>query len=388
MDGRRRIRLKGALVLALAATIVFGQSVEAGPWWENVKIKGDLRYRHEMIDKDGSDARHRHRVRARLGLFGEVSAYTKVGVQLATGSDDPVSTNQTLDGASSTKNVGIDLAYFEATHPDLEGVKLQGGKFKNPFFKPGKSELIWDSDWNPEGGVLTFKHDNENVSVFLLGSGLWIDERSKSDDSYMMAAQGVVRFKLNEEQSSFALGGSVYSYANVKKSAPFYEADDAKGNTTYKVVDTLVGDFNDSSIVTTEYYTNDYELLNGFIEFTHKFEKTPVTFMAEYVTNTSLDSLNTGWLAGMRLGKAKKPGSWEFRYIYRRVEADAVLGAFTDSDFRGGGTDAKGHEIGGAVMLADNTAFKVSYFNNKIGLTEDNREKDFDRLQVDMQLKF
>ena len=89
----------------------------------------------------------------------------------------------------------------------------------------------------------------------------------------------------------------------------------------------------------------------------------------------------------MRVGKAKKTGSWEFRYNYRSIEADAVPGIFADSDFRGGGTDAKGHEIGGAVQLAANTAFKATYFSNEIGLEETETE-DFGRLQVDLQFKF
>jgi hypothetical protein len=69
------------------------------------------------------------------------------------------------------------------------------------------------------------------------------------------------------------------------------------------------------------------------------------------------------------------------------VEKDAVVGIFTDSDFRGGGTDARGHEIGGAVQLADNTAFKATYFINQIGLQKEDQD-DFRRFQVDLQLKF
>lgn len=63
------------------------------------------------------------------------------------------------------------------------------------------------------------------------------------------------------------------------------------------------------------------------------------------------------------------------------------MGIFTDSDFRGGGTDAKGHEIGGAYQLVKNAAFKATYFVNEIGL--DKLETDnFNRLQLDLQLKF
>jgi len=135
-----------ALIMALISLPGYPTSLQASDWWENVKVKGDLRYRHEMIDTDGEDARHRHRIRARLGFYGIVSSYTRVGIQLATGSEDPVSTNQTLDDAFSTKRIGIDLAYLEASHNALPGVTILGGKFNNPFFKPGQSELLWDCD--------------------------------------------------------------------------------------------------------------------------------------------------------------------------------------------------------------------------------------------------
>ncbi len=367
-----------ALLLSLTAVVVFAQAGMAGNWWEKVKIKGDLRYRHEMIDKEDKDDRHRHRVRARLGIFGDVSPYTKVGIQLATGSNDPVSTNQTLDGAFSTKQVGIDLAYFEASHPRLPGLNAKGGKFKNPFFKPGKSELIWDGDWNPEGGVVAFKKKSGDFDLTLTGAGFWIDERSSSDDSYIAAGQVVGRLHFNEKKSNLTFGGSIFNYVNAEGFEPFFDQDDAMGNSIVGVV---------SGEDTVEVYASGFELMELFGEFTHKFESTPVTVMFDYVTNSAADSLNTGWLFGLRVGKAKEPGSWEFRYIYRNLEADAVLGMFTDSDFRGGGTDAKGHEVGGAIQLAAITAFKASYFINEIGLEAEETE-GFNRMQVDLQLKF
>ena len=372
--------MNGRTVIAvILLSIAFGgSSTLASTWWETVKIKGDLRYRHEMIDKEEKDARHRHRVRARIGIYGTVSDYTTVGIQLATGSNDPVSTNQTLDGAFSTKNVGLDLAFFEITHPKLEGMKLQGGKFKNPFFKPGKSELIWDSDWNPEGGMLSFARDFENVNLAFTGGGLWIDERSSDDDSWMGAVQGIAKLKANEAKTTIAVGGSFFRYSNTEGFSPFFEADDPKGNSV------IVIDDGDGEI---KQYVNGYEILEVFGEVTHKLDKIPVTVMFDYVNNSAADSLNTGWLVGLRAGKTKKPGSWAFRYIYREVEADAVVGAFTDSDFRGGGTDAEGHEIGSALQLAGNTTFNLSYFINKIGLQTD-KKADFKRLQVDLQLKF
>ena len=132
-------------------------------------------------------------------------------------------------------------------------------------------------------------------------------------------------------------------------------------------------------------YVFDYELLEIGGEIHYIIEDMPVTVMADYVTNTAADSLNTGWLAGIMIGKTKKAGSWDFRYIYRELKKDAVLGLFTDSDFRGGGTDGKGHEVGASFQLMEKTTFAVTYFYNEIGFEN---SLDFQRLQVDLKFKF
>ena len=359
------------VLIALALAAGLGGSALAGDWWETVKFKGDLRYRHEMIDEEGDDARHRHRLRARIGLQAQASDYTTIGIQLATGSDDPVSTNQTLDNAFSTKDLRLDLAYFATTHPALPGLTLTAGKFKNPFFKPGSSELLWDSDWNPEGGVLTYEGKADKLAFTLIGAGLWIDERASDDDSWLGAAQGVARYYINQDGSSVAVGAGFFNYVNAQGFRPFFDADDPMGN----------------SVAADSTYATDFELLELYLEATHKFGRIPVTVMGDYVTNTAADSLDHGWLLGLHVGKTKKPGSWALRYIYREVKKDALVGMFTDSDFRGGGTDARGHEMGGSLQLTRNTAFNVTYFINEVDL-EAADQSDFNRLQVDLQLKF
>jgi len=365
-------------LLAVFCTVISMNTLNASEWWEKVKVKGDLRYRHEIIKEEDKDARNRHRLRARLGITGEVSPYMTVTIQLATGSTDPVSTNQTLDDAFSTKNIGLDLAYFSFKHPSLPGLNVIGGKFKNPFFKPGESELMWDSDWNPEGGTMTYDYKVDNFELTLIGAGLWIDERSSSKDSYLAAGQGVGRINFNDSQSSFAVGGGYFGYGNTKGFEPFYDPEDGMGNSVIEITD---GD------ETVLQYANEFEIVEVFAEATHKFNNIPVMVMGDYVNNTAADSLNTGWLVGLHVGKAKNTLSWALRYIYREVEQDAVVGIFADSDFRGGGTDAKGHEFGGSLQVAHNTTFSVSYFVNEIGLEREETE-DFQRMQIDLQLKF
>lgn len=364
-------KLRKPFAMSVATLLFWVPAIMAGNWWEEINVKGDLRYRHEMIDTEGADARHRHRLRARLGVHGNVNDYTKIGIKLATGSDDPVSTNQTLGNGFSTKEIMLDMAYLEFSPEWEPGLTITAGKFKNLFYKPGSSELLWDSDMNPEGALANYTVNYKDYDFTLIGAGLWVEERSSDKDSWMAAGQAIFRYHIDEKGTNIAFGGGMFNYINTIGFEPFFDSAEPMGNT----------------VDTDGLYLNDYELLELFVEGNHKFDNIPVTAMFDYVTNTAADSLNTGWLLGIHINKAKEPGSWAFRYIYRNLEKDAVLGTFTDSDFRGGGTDARGHEIGGSYQLAKNSTLNLTYFINQIGLELDDKV-DFRRLQADLQLKF
>ena len=68
--------------------------------------RGDVRYRYEAFEVDQKDDRERNRLRARVALTAAVSDTLGVVIGLASGSDDPVSTNQTLGSAGTTKGLG------------------------------------------------------------------------------------------------------------------------------------------------------------------------------------------------------------------------------------------------------------------------------------------
>ena len=84
----------------------------ASSWPETVTVVGDLRYRHETINEEGLTERQRHRIRARLGISGELAANLSVGVGLTPGGDNPISGNQTLGDGFSPKDLGLEYAYF------------------------------------------------------------------------------------------------------------------------------------------------------------------------------------------------------------------------------------------------------------------------------------
>jgi hypothetical protein len=100
-------------------------------------------------------------------------------------------------------------------------------------------------------------------------------------------------------------------------------------------------------------------------------------------------SENTGWLIGTKFGKAKNPGTWDVGYEYRDLEADAVVGVFTDSDFIGGGTDGKGHKFSASYAIAKNATLGATYFMSQRDADGDGSVNDnYDRFQFDLKVKF
>jgi len=112
-----------------------------------------------------------------------------------------------------------------------------------------------------------------------------------------------------------------------------------------------------------------------------------MALFADFVVNTDVDENDTGYLFGAKYGSAKAPGTWDVSYFYEKLEADAVVGLITDSDFGGGGTDAKGHAIQGTYAFHDNWNFRATYFINDIALSSGN-PRDFDRLMLDLAFKY
>jgi len=357
------------LLLFGAASHSFGDD-------NKISIKGDFRYRHEWLQLENAKSRTRQRVRARVNLDGKVNDQTHVVFGISSGSPDPVSNNQTLGYGWSSKTVVLDLAYVEYKSKRYPGLSLTGGKMHNPFFLPGESELIWDSDVRQEGIAAHYSHDFDSVSILLTGGGFWLEERSKGKNSSMISGQGVLEFHIPDGKSSVAVGGSYFGYENVKGYVPFFDAEDAFGNTTVPAV--VSGD-------TVQVYKWNYRLMELFAEAKTKLGVVPVTVMGDYVNNTAADSLNDGWLLGIRVGKIKRLSSLAFRYIYREIKRDAVIGMFTDSDFRGGGTDGKGSEMGADVQLTKSTTLSLTYFNNTVPIENG---RTFQRVQVDAKFKF
>ena len=340
-------------------------------WTETVKITGDFRYRYEDIDAERSDTRERNRVRARLAVTARPADDLEVGIGLASGDEDAVSTNQTLGGGGTTKDINLDLAYFK--WQAKPGFNVIGGKMKNVFYRPAGHGLLWDGDYRPEGLGITFERGN----YFLKTAANFLESDSKNNDP--KTAYGFqTGFKGSVGGGQLVAGIGYFDIDTKNREVFIGDSDEFFGNTFSCI---------DSDALTGCTYNHSYEELELFAQLSTTIGETPVALFADLVQNQDAGELDTAWAAGLKLGNARAPNTWEFSYVYQNIEADAVLGLVTDSDFAGGGTDAKGHLFKGAWAINKKWKIGFTYFDNQRNM-DIGEEEDYKRLILDTAYKF
>jgi hypothetical protein len=73
----------------------------------------------------------------------------------------------------------------------------------------------------------------------------------------------------------------------------------------------------------------------------------------------------TAWLVRLTMGSAALQKSWDWNVNlgYRKVESDALVDGFCDSDFGGGGTNLKGLTVGTNLALSRDVWFGVRWMS-------------------------
>ncbi|THB71676.1 MAG: hypothetical protein D6B28_06970 [Gammaproteobacteria bacterium] len=374
--------------------------------------------------------RHRLRARLRLGLKAKITNDFTANIRLATGSgDDPVSTNKTMGSYGNKYSILIDRAYLKFTDLDVNDypwITLYGGRMKNPFLS---SDLVWDSDLAFDGIAATYRYnlsgsdnlfdmDDRRKTLYMTAGFFPLDEveLSSDDDKWLFGLQLGGKYISENNRSIFELGLSYYDYENItgtrnelNSNIYDYTAPDfmQQGNTLFLIKDSADPD---------ELYglASDYNLLNvtGRLTFTH-FAPTNVIVTADWVRNIGYDKqeiidrtggsviVNGGGTAtvdditeevdGYQLKlvvgwpQITQRYSWRVFGAYKHLERDAVLDAFTDSDFHLGGTNAKGFLIGGEYGVLDNVSIAARMLS-----TDEIQGAPFgvDVFQLDLNAKF
>ncbi|MDM7948574.1 putative porin [Hydrogenophaga sp.] len=372
--------------------------VNAVPEWvDRFRLEGDVRlgYQRDMFadgnapelffqaagqDVDNTtEDRDRGRLRARLGIAARVTTDLSANLRLVTGSTgDPVSTNQTLGNSNGKLGFALDRAFLRwRPTQDYAGLSASAGRIPNPFFS---TDLVWDDDLSFDGLAVQLEDSVASTKVWrpFATAGVFplqdiersLSNRAKS--KYMIGAQtGVEWVPSNDLRAK--LGLAVYDFRNISgelnpvglsandETAPRVRQ---KGNTLFNISNPQVagGPFALAS---------DYKVLSltGVVDY-RLFDPAHVILSADFVRNIGFDAARIQSRSGLAVNREDKgylvrvavgmpsmllKDDWQLSLAYRYLESDAVVDAFTDSDFHLGGTNSKGFIVGAQYGLSRNT---------------------------------
>ncbi len=428
-------------VLAQAKNERWGDPGTLPEWLSRIRWEGDIRLRYEQdlfppgnsgetpnyqaINAAGGETRagenanvndaedrDRFRVRARLGMLAKFNDSLEAGLRLASGStSDPVSTNQTLGNTFNHNTIVLDRAYLR--FDPKPRVTIWGGKIPNPWFG---TDLVWDDDLNFDGVAAQYQPKlTDRLSSFATFGWFPLQEVERSsNDKYLTGVQAGFDWKLATNQR-VKLGLAYYDYRHTRGqrnalgstvldfTAPQFVQ---KGNSMFNIR-------NDGGVTQLYALASDFKELNLTASWDMAaFDPVHVALTGDFVENVGYDreeimqrtGLNiepktSGYQVKLAVGAPamKKRSDWQFIMAYKYLERDAVLDAFTDSDFRLGGTDAQGWILGGSYGLATNTWLSLRWLSaNEIDGPFIERSADpittrplaIDVLQLDINAKF
>jgi hypothetical protein len=301
-------------------------------------------------------------------------------MRLASGNpNNPVSTNQTLGGYGSAYDISLDRAYIKF-NSFTNDYALYLGRMPNPWLS---TEMVWDQDLNFDGMAFSyyfnrgddmFDDERQFDPFFTVGAFPLQEVQLSTKDKWLYGAQAGFSY-LNENQNEFKLGLAYYYFNNISgiRNTPDSNLNDftappfvQKGNTMFNVANSttdlqaelwaLAADYKEVNLTMSYDMANlapIHVVLSGDYVKNVGFDKTKMQQRA----GGSVDDKSTGYDLGINVGwpTVLQRGNWNVGFHYRYLQRDAVVDAFTDSDFHLGGTDGKGYKLAFRYGIEENT---------------------------------
>jgi len=435
-------------VIQTAKTEGWAQPGTKSPsWLDRISFNGDVRVRGEgylfqgtntplvvdteAVNADGGytelevmpfrntiDNRFRHRIRGRFGVDIKLSDYISAGLRITAGdARDLASTNRSMVVGTGRYQVGFDKAYVALTPFKADsmfaGTQLMLGKFENPFLS---TEAIFDRDLRFEGAAATvsarFGDGAGAPRLFLTGGVFPLDEYQDSKkDKFLFAGQAGVAaepvdgFRVQAAVGLYKFDGVQGQYNTIGQRNNDYTAPSRVqfGNSLFNlrrdttVVNTVLFGLASDFRVGAAYARAEFDLttdLIGSLEFegAKNFAFDRADLVARRVPGSSGDTLIHG---RARIGHRDMDvkNAWSLTAGYRRIEADATMDLFTDSDFGLGGTDQKGFVVSGEFGLTKGALLTGTWYSARtIDLMTTAGIQalpiDTDTVQLDLTVKF
>jgi hypothetical protein len=380
-------------------------------WVSMITPFGDVRIRNESFFQDGTTDRIRQRFRLRFGAKVKPSDEVELAFKLASGNpDDPISNNQTFSDTFTFKDINIANAYIKLAPAksiglDRPWVTLMGGKFDVPMYRvPAPTQLVYDNDLTPEGFYESLKVVDEKEGILRglsMNLGQWIvQEKSNSGESAIFAFQGLGTLAFGDVLLNLAVSDYKYNDPDSIAQAKNSNSDLAITNFVQLSDGTIVGgksvgpttDADGNPVTITRMISgfNDLEV-GGDLLIPTPMKQFPVRIYGGYVNNTEANtSADDGYQAGFTIGSSNAPGDFHFSYAYEYLKTDAVVSAFSDSDFgRSGGTNTKAHILqAGYVLTKYFSLLSTAWIDKPVDDVSGRNSNTDVRWQVDVVAKF
>jgi hypothetical protein len=407
-------------VLAQARAERWGEPGALPDWVNRFTFFGDLRLRYQdnlyadgnafFIDPQATNATRSlqllnttedqalWRIRARLGAYARINDWLTGAVRISTGNlNNPTSANLTQGNYFNRYTIGLDWAYLQADPYDW--LTAVGGRFPNPFLH---TDLVWATDLALDGAYLKLKPliGANTRAVFTVGAFPLQEVQLSPDDKWLYAGQAGLQWEGVDARAQIGL--AYYSYSNIvgiqnppgsnqfNYTAPLFLQ---KGNTLFNIS----SDPAQPLLALASNYRNWN--LTGILDLP-AFATNRFVITGDYVRNTgwnagqasanvgtSVAAETTGWQVRLALGRPelRERNDWLVSMGYKWLQRDAVLDSFADTDFRLGGTNAKGYTLAAAY------AFDRNFWLSARWLSADQVSGPplgIDVLQVDLNARF
>lgn len=359
----------------------------------------------ENVDVD----RARFRGRARLAVDSDFTDSITAGMRISTGNtSDLVSETQTLDGTAPYQ-FGLDELYIrldERNSKKFSWLSAVGGRYLNPYNTP--TDLIFHKDLTFEGAALTGRYgfgdgSADQSHVFITVGAHPLQEVALSaQDKWLAGAQLGGNFRWGDGQR-LRVSGAFFDYLNVtgrlnplngtefNYTAPTYER---QGNTYFDISNSTDPTVNLVALAAK------FRLANINLTYALPLGRYALSATADAVRNLAYETNRVsanfgqyvaprtkGYQAEFSFGypEVLTAGAWRAVVGYRYLQRDAVIDAYTDSDFHFGGTDARGYYLLGDYGLAGRVWMRLRYMSSN---AIDGPKLGIDTLQIDLNTRF
>ncbi len=386
-------RLWNTLLFLLIALPVSWRAFAAEPTAvKSLNWAGDMRYRFVQLRESVDEPRIYQQIRVRLGFKAEVQNDLTAVLRLATATS-AISNNQTLGDSREPgmprRSFGLDLAYGEWRF--LESGRLSLGRITNPFFSPGRTQMVFDQDLVFEGAAVGWQPTWADSSAFLNAGGFIISENYSAPNDVVDTGLVGIDLGYSFKTSDFGrwtLHAARFHYLNIAErpvvsiekdarvDAYSYPFDRVRGNTVFP---------NDPLAAPADrryFYRYNFVQSNFGIEWKQKFDAVDVTGYGDWISNEQAGALGQAYEVGVIV----RHGRAQLLIAQSVKKSDSIVGAFTDSDFNGGGTDNRGYKINLSYQLSDSSSIGFSDYHATRGI--DSVSRDYAAQHLDFSLQF